>query len=375
MTCTFLSDTALSISCLTLHNFRNYTTFRLHTDIKSVVITGDNGTGKTNILESVSLLTPGRGMRGAKPYMLVNQTQNSPVWGVSAQCNSFHGEGVFGTGYDRQNPHRRMIKINGTKSTQHQLGDYMSCIWLTPQMDKLFLESPGDRRRFIDRLILGFDSAHSGRIQGYEKALRNRSKLLKNGSSDTVWLSTIEKDIARRAVAIAAARILITNRLNHLIKNGYGVFPGAVISLDGTVETLLLTHNALDTEKYITDCLEKSRVHDAVYSGTSIGVHKTDISVLHVPKNLNAELCSTGEQKALLIAIIIGNLRLHKAETGHLPVLLLDEIVAHLDTARLQALFDILTALGPQIWYTGINAGDFLPILPHCTHIKTNEIK
>ncbi len=370
----FLCDTALFVSCLTLHNFRNYKNIRLHTENASMVITGDNGTGKTNILEAVSLLTPGRGIRGAKVNMFANRMHPTHTWGVSATCETFVGTATLGTGYDPQNPSRRMVKINTAKCPQNQLGAYISCIWLTPQMDKLFLESPADRRRFFDRLILGFDSAHSGRVQEYEKSLRNRSKVLKMPHPDTVWLNALEKDIARRAVAIAAARNLMCERLNHLIKDGYSLFPGAKITLNGTIEHLLTYQNALDTEQYICEQLRLSRADDRIYGGASIGVHKTDISVLHIHKNIDAALCSTGEQKALLIAIIIGNLRLHQAETGYLPLLLLDEISAHLDTVHLRALFDVLVALKPQIWYTGINAADFAPILPDCTHIKISEI-
>ena len=369
-----LCDAALFVSCLTLHNFRNYVSVRLPTYDTSVIITGDNGTGKTNILEALSLLIPGRGIRGAKVDMFANRTQPTPVWGVSASCETFVGNSTIGTGYDAQNPNRRMVKINTQKCSQNQLGAYMSCIWLTPQMDKLFLESPSHRRRFLDRLILGFDPAHAARVQEYEKAMRNRSKVLKTPNPDPVWLNALEKDIARRAVAIAAARNLITDRLNHLIKDGYNSFPGAKITINGSIENMLTTQNALDTEHYMCQQLCTNRPHDGIYGGASIGVHKTDIQVHHMHKNIDASLCSTGEQKALLIAIILGNLRLHQAETGHVPVLLLDEIAAHLDTLRLHALFDALATLKPQIWYTGINSHAFAPIINHCTHIKTNKI-
>lgn len=368
-----LSKTALGVSSLTLYNYRNYTHARIETLDSAVVITGGNGSGKTNILEAVSLLTPGRGIRNMPSHVFANCTVSESIWGVSGECETFVGTSTIGTGYDPQNPTRRMVRINHEKHPQNTLGEYMSCVWLTPQMDKLFLESPAHRRRFFDRLVLGYDTAHAGRIQGYEKNLRNRSKVLKMPHPDPAWLRSMEKDIARRAVAIGAARILMCDRLNHIIKDGDTHFPKAYITLDGVIETMLRQKSALHTEEFLTDSLHASRPQDTIHGGATIGIHKTDIQVQHTAKNTDASLCSTGEQKALLIAIILGHLRLQKAETGRLPVLLLDEISAHLDETRLNALFEAIAHIGPQTWYTGLNAQDFTPILSQCTPLRIDN--
>ena len=364
-------SSALSISKLTLTNFRNYEHITLDSAGKSVVLTGQNGAGKTNILEAISLLTPGRGIRRSSLGDFQN-VQSSTPWAISGHCNTMVGSSTLGTGKGELEK-RRAIRINGANGKQSDLSDYMSCVWLTPQMDRLFNEGAPSRRRFLDRLILGFDVKHAGRISGYDKAIRSRSQLLKDGCQDTIWLASIEREIAERGIAIGASRLLICERLNQVICDGFEGFPGALISINGTIENWLKNYNAVETQDLFQNALAQSRSLDALSGGAHIGTHKTDITVKHLGKNMEAYLCSTGEQKALLISIILGDLQLQKYETGHMPILLLDEIPAHLDTKKLTALFDGISSLAPQVWYTGTNASDFSIISNTCTNFIIEE--
>ncbi len=361
----------LTVSKLQISNFRNYEKTILNSDNKSVIITGQNGAGKTNILEALSLLSPGRGIRGA-PLNTLQSINNTNTWAVSGNCNSMMGESILGTG-GGVGTKRRQIRINGADAKQLDLAEYMSCIWLTPQMDRLFNEGSPSRRRFFDRLILGFDKAHAGRISGYEKALRSRSQLLKEGCQDNVWISSLEKEIAERGVAIGASRVLMASRLNHVIADGFQGFPGASIRINGVVEEWLDTTSANEVQDLFQNALKQSRPLDALAGGAYIGTHKTDITVQHLDKNMEASLCSTGEQKALLIGIVLGNLRLQKSETGHMPILLLDEIGAHLDSQKLHALFDGINTLSPQTWYTGTDLKKFSAISSDCNNFIIEE--
>ena len=364
----------LSISKLSLTNFRNYDQTTLDSGGKSVILTGSNGAGKTNILEAISLLTPGRGLRGASIDDYQNMHTDNP-WAVSSACTSMVGQARIGTGRG-ETPKRRAIRINGDGVKQADLAEYMSCVWLTPQMDRLFNGGASSRRRFLDRLILGFDKAHAGRISGYEKALRSRSHLLKDNCQDDTWLSSLEREISQRGIAIGATRLHMTHRLNQVISNGFdglNGFPGAHIDIKGVVEDWLKNYSASESEDLFQNALKQSRPLDAVSGGAHIGTHKTDIHVQHLDKNMEASLCSTGEQKALLISIILGDLQLQKFETGHMPILLLDEIPAHLDTTKLNALFDGIDSLAPQVWYTGTKANDFSLISKVCSNFIIEE--
>jgi DNA replication and repair protein RecF len=343
---------------LTLQNFRCYDHVRIE-EIRAglIVLCGPNGAGKTNILEAISMLTPGRGMRGAKAIDM--QCYDAPqAWGVSAKVEIGSGDDVIlGTGLNPEND-RRIVRINGvTAKNQVALSDYLACLWLTPQMDRLFLDGANGRRKFLDRLIFTFDSGHSGRVTRYENAMRQRSKLLQEGSAEPVWLQSLESQMAETGVAIAAARLDFAQRLQNSCdtadKAQENYFPQARLKITGTIEELLQNSPAVEVEKMFIYQLEQSRARDGLVGGASTGPHKSDLSVIYAKKNIAAGHCSTGEQKALLIGIVLAHGRLMAAERGAPPVLLLDEIAAHLDEDRREALFERLQSLGGQVWMTG----------------------
>lgn len=341
---------------LTLQNYRCYAQTSLD-KLQSglIVLCGANGAGKTNILEAISLLTPGRGLRGAKALDI--QKSDSPVaWGISAKLDMDGVDITLGTGLNPDND-RRMSRINGALAkSQMALADYLACLWLTPQMDRLFLEGSSGRRRFLDRMIFAFDPSHSGRVTRYENAMRQRSKLLSEKSWEESWVKGLEKQMAETGVAITAARMDFLDKLKSSFLSDNetkGYFPKASLTLLGTVEDLLDQYPALEAENKFVELLGKSRAYDAIAGGAKHGAHKTDLDVVYVTKKMPAAQCSTGEQKALLISIILAHGRLMNAERGAPPILLLDEIAAHLDEDRREALFSQLRAMGGQVWMTG----------------------
>lgn len=325
-----------------------------------IVLCGPNGAGKTNILEAISLLTPGRGIRGARPLDI--QKSDSPVaWGISAKVNTAKSksesiEVTLGTGLNPDTD-RRMSRINGAVAkSQMALADYLSCLWLTPQMDRLFLEGSAGRRRFLDRMIFAFDPSHSGRVTRYENALRQRSKLLSEKPKELSWIAGLEKQMAETGIAITAARLDFLDRLKASFLDEdetKGHFPKADLTLIGTLENLLEQYPALEAENKYIELLVQSRPYDCVAGGAKTGAHKTDLDVVYIEKDMSAAQCSTGEQKALLISIILAHGRLMNTERGAPPVLLLDEIAAHLDEERREALFHHLKLMGGQVWMTG----------------------
>lgn len=367
-----LDNSALFVENLNLTNFRNYESTSINIGQNSVIITGNNGVGKTNILEAISLLTPGSGIRRATTKDFIKQNSDG-IWGISAECNTMVGKTSIGTGFNEKNPNRRAVKINGVFTNQTTLSDYLSCVFLTPQMDRLWIENPSNRRKFIDRIIFGYDPAHSGRISSYEKSLRNRSNALKNGIDDDMWLSAMEKDIANRGVAIASSRMNIIERLNEFISKPLKPFPSSILKCDGVIENWLSNFSASDTEDKFIQHLKSSRPQDAITGGAEIGVHKSDIIATNLEKNIPANLCSTGEQKSLLIRIILGNLQMQKLDTGLMPILLLDEVCAHLDNEKLTALFENITKLNPQVWYTATEYKKFAEINRNLLHFHIEK--
>ena len=348
------------ISSLKLHNMRCYTQAQL-SEIEQglLVFYGANGAGKTNILEAVSLLTPGRGLRGARNIDIQN-TAAGEAWAIAADIETRFGTAKIGTGMDPKTEKRR-VRINGQDARgKSALGEYLACVWLTPQMDRLFLDSSGHRRRFLDRLIFAFDAGHSGRVSRYGNAMSQRSKLLREGKNDPSWLAGLEAQMAETGVAIAAARNDFVGRLQVAIeRSASDLFPAAILKAKGTVEELLGSSPAVQVEDMLAYQLSESREQDAVSGGAASGPHKTDLAVVYADKNMAAAQCSTGEQKALLIGIIIAHARLIAAERGAAPVLLLDEVAAHLDESRRAALYDILQELGGQVWLTGADKNLF----------------
>lgn len=353
------------IKSLRLENFRSYTAASLgDLSCGPVVLYGANGAGKTNILEALSLLSPGRGLRGAKlAEMQRRETENGP-WAVSAHAETSFGPVRLGTGWDRS-VDKKIIRINGEHAkNQAVLSEWLSCVWLTPQMDRLFLEGSAARRRFLDRLVFAFDPGHSGRVTRYENAMGQRSKILRESEvPDSRWLDALESTMAETGVAIAAARVDFVRRLQTACDradiNENALFPKARLRAAGTIEELLTRIPALEAEELFRYQLRETRRPDAVTGGAATGPHKGDLAVTYIAKDMPASQCSTGEQKALLLGIIVAHARLIAAERGSPPVLLLDEVAAHLDDRRRAGLYDILLALGGQVWMTGTDIGLF----------------
>lgn len=342
---------------LQLHNFRCYDGAKMDGVASGlIVLTGPNGAGKTNILEAVSLLTPGRGLRSAGNDEIQKKDGRAP-WAISSVVETGGAEVRVGTGPE-EGGGKRAVRINGANAkNQMALSDYLSCIWLTPQMDRLFMDSSGGRRRFFDKLIFAFDPGHAGRVTRYENAMAQRSKLLREGKGDDHWLKALEAQMAETGIAIAAARLDFAARLQTACDRAHEreetFFPKALLRLSGTIEELLFKSPAVEVEEMFSYQLKQSRPRDADTGGAATGPHKGDLLVRYAAKDMPADQCSTGEQKALLIGIILAHARLMRAERGAPPILLLDEVAAHLDESRRAALFDLLSGLGGQVWMTG----------------------
>lgn len=357
-----------ALKTIKLYNFRCYEQVSLG-DLSSglIVLSGVNGAGKTNILEAVSLLSPGRGLRGAR-VMEIQKNDSDVPWAVAGLFHSHYGDEVrLGTGLDpnsRSGAEKRTVRINGnTVKSQAALGEYLSCVWLTPQMDRLFMDSGRERRKFLDRLIFAFDPGHSGRVSRYENALSQRSKLLREGNVDGAWVSGLEQQMAETGIAIAAARLDFVSRLQAACEaTDHTHFPLARFRVTGAIEELLENAPALEVEDAFKYQLIESRARDGITGGAASGPHKSDLSVIYAEKNMPADQCSTGEQKALLIGLILAHARLIKAERGAPPILLLDEVAAHLDEGRRGALYGILQDLGAQSWLTGTESSLFTAI-------------
>ncbi|WP_247877866.1 DNA replication/repair protein RecF [Azospirillum sp. TSO22-1] len=356
---------ALAVTRLTLTRFRGYEHARLEPDYRPVALIGPNGAGKTNLLEAVSFLAPGRGLRGAK-LAEVQRIGSAPGegWAVAATVRTPLGPVEIGTGKDAHHEgDRRVVRIDDHPvKGQTALAEHVAVVWLTPQMDRLFLEGSSGRRRFLDRLVFGFDPAHAGRLSRYEHALRERARLLRDGRFDDGWLSGLEDQMVTAGIAVAAARRDVVQRLRSACARAVGPFPGADLAVEGAVEAWLNDGPALAAEDALRDALRAGRRIDSETGGASVGPHKSDLAVRHHAKDMPAALCSTGEQKALLIAIVLANARLLAAERGAAPLLLLDEVAAHLDAGRREALFGEILALGSQAWMTGTDASVFDPL-------------
>lgn len=370
------------IRALQLAQYRNYDGIDL-TDLPSgpVVLCGANGAGKTNILESISFLSPGRGLRSARVAEVQNNRGTAAPWSVSALIESHYGPVRIGTGRD-QGEDKRIVRINGepARGGQSAMTDYVSVLWLTPQMDRLFQDASAARRKFLDRMVFAFDPGHSGRMTRYENAMRQRSKLLQTpGGADPAWLDALEATMAESGVAIAAARQDFTRRLQQAVDRTpddiRAHFPRAVLSLRGSVETLVQRAPALEVEDMLRYQLKQSRAQDSISGGAASGPHKGDLHVVYDEKSMTADQCSTGEQKALLIGIVLAHARMIAAERGAAPILLLDEVAAHLDEARRGLLYDILLDLKAQVWMTGTDSAIFSAVLNAARYFEVADGK
>ena len=353
----------MSLIRLTLTHFRNYAEASLTPAAGFVVLTGENGAGKTNILEAVSLLAPGRGLRGA-PLAEIARQGGPGGFGVSAQL----GDVSLGTGTLATAPERRIVRINGATASANALSEWLSLVWLTPAMDRLFVEGAGERRRFLDRLVLALEPAHARHAARYEAAMRQRNRLLsEEGVPDADWLSALEVQMVEHGLAMADARARMIDALSErLVDAPEGPFARAGVALEGWL--------ASDPAAF-TDELRQGRARDAGAGRTLAGPHRTDLAVTHLAKSQPAAKCSTGEQKALLLGIVLAHADLVAERVQRRPILLLDEVAAHLDPARRAALFERLAAGGGQVWMTGTETGLFSSLGTGATWIKVSDGK
>lgn len=344
------------------------------------MLTGANGSGKTNILEAISLLVPGRGLRRAALGDLQSLHHPAP-WAVAVEMQTALGPLSIGTGRDPapnspQESDRRIVLIDGRPvRSQQVLADHVALTWITPDMDRVLADGPSARRKLLDRLVYSFDPAHAGRVQRYEKALRERLFLLREGGRDAAWFAALENNMAQTGVAIAAARRQILHQLQRAVNETVSVFPLADLALSGLAENLLDTSPALLVEDRLRAELAHSRATDAQTGTCAIGPHRSDLLVTHRAKACPAALCSTGEQKALVIALMLAYVRALSLTRDSVPLLLLDDITAHLDTLRREALFEEILTLGVQAWMTGTDPFQFAPLLKNAAHYPIESLK
>jgi DNA replication and repair protein RecF len=350
---------------LTLTNFRNYHAASLETAAKTVVLVGPNGAGKTNLIEAISFLAPGRGLRRAN-LDEVAFAEGDGAWAVAAEIEGALGLATLGTGIERPADEGattlRKYRIDREPvGSAAAFADHLRVVWLTPAMDTLFVGAPSERRRFVDRLALAVDAEHGSRVNALERSLRSRNRLLEDPRPDAHWLDAVEHETAELAVAVAGQRVETVRQLESVLASRKGsAFPPAEIALDGWMEKLVPQHPAIEIEERYRAVLRDNRARDAAAGRTSDGPHLTDLKVTYAAKGIAAADASTGEQKALLIGLVLAHARLIAAMTGFAPVLLLDEVVAHLDPARRAALHGELAQLGAQVWMTGADPALFV---------------
>jgi DNA replication and repair protein RecF len=352
---------------LTLTNFRSYQAAQVEVGHGPVVLVGPNGAGKTNLIEAISFLAPGRGLRRAT-LEDVAFSEGDGSWAVAAEVEGTLGLAALGTGIEpppaREDgvPSRKCRIDREPVSSASAFADHLRMIWLVPAMDGLFNGPASDRRRFLDRLVLAVDAQHAGRVAALERALRSRNRLLENTRPDGHWLDAVEHETAELAVAVAALRAETVARLQATLSARTATrspFPMAEIALEGWMERLVPLHPAVEVEDRYRVVLRENRARDAAAGRTLDGPHLTDLAVRHAGKDIAAADASTGEQKALLIGLVLAHARLLTEMTGFAPVLLLDEVIAHLDPARRNGLHAELERLGAQAWMTGADAAAF----------------
>ena len=356
---------------LRLNHFRSYAfmDLTLNPAFEPIILTGPNGAGKTNVLEAISFLAPGRGLRSVRLSDVAQRCDSELAagdnvlalparWSVSAQVQTAGGLVHIGTGTTGESE-RRQVKIDGKNARQADLGAVLRCLWLTPAQDKLFCGDPMARRRFLDRLVGAFDPNHADRLGEYNNAFKQWSCLLREGRFDTTWLEALENQMVMNGVAVSASRLDVVSRISSNLHIGIDkAFPTADIVLTGALEKALQAQPATTVEDVFFAQLKHARKSYAE-GGSLAGPHTADFQVIHRQKNTDAALCSTGEQKALLLSVILAEMKTMADEQGICPLLLLDEVSAHLDICRRNTLFDILTHQPTQVWMTGTDAESF----------------
>jgi DNA replication and repair protein RecF len=362
---------AARIRRLTLTNFRSYRTAQIEVAAGPIVLVGPNGAGKTNLIEAISFLAPGRGLRRATLDEVAFQ-EGDGSWAVSADIDGALGLATLGTGIEAPAPEStaitRKCRIDREPAVSvAALSDHVRVIWLVPAMDAMFSGPASERRRFLDRLALAVDAEHSGRVAALERSLRSRNRLLEELRPDPHWLDAVEHETAEVAVAVAAQRAETVARLQQALRardDPASVFPSGEIVLRGWIEELVRQRPAIEVEDRYRAVLKDNRARDAAAGRTLDGPHLTDFSVTYARKGIAAADASTGEQKALLIGLILAHAQLIAEMSGFAPLLLLDEVVAHLDPARRAGLYGELEALGAQVWMTGADPAAFAEIAP-----------
>jgi DNA replication and repair protein RecF len=349
---------ALAVRRLRLRDFRNYARLELELGPGPVLLVGENGAGKTNLLEAVSLLAPGRGLRRARPSELDRSGVAGP-WRLEARVDGRHGPADVASTLAEDRERRAVEQDGAPLRSQNELADLLSVCWLTPAMDRLFLEGASGRRRFLDRLVLGIDPRHAARVSTYERLLRERSHLLRLGRHDPAWLRALERRIAEAGIAVAAARNELARDLGTALAEISPVFPRPRLAVEGEVEGWLASVPALEAEERLAEALARGRALDAGTGGAAAGPHRSDLAAFDAATGEPAPRCSTGRQKAFLVSVVLAQARLRRRRFGDLPVLLLDEVAAHLDQRRREQLLDSLDELGAQAWLTGTDEAFF----------------
>jgi DNA replication and repair protein RecF len=358
----------VAIRRLQLANFRSYRKLDIRTGRGPLALIGPNGAGKTNFLEAISFLAPGRGLRRAT-FEETARSEGDGSWAVSAEVEGALGPVQLGTGIDPPVegavPVRRFRIDQEKAASAAAFADHLRVVWLVPEMDGLFLGPAGERRRFLDRLVLAIDAEHGTRVAALERALRSRNRLLEEASPDPRWLDAVEHEVAELAVAVAAARTECVERLRGEIEAAHdpdSPFPDAEIGLDGWMESALKESSAIEVEDRYRQILHEARDRDRAAGRTLNGPHRTDLVVAHAQKRIPAARASTGERKALLVGLVLSHARLVAAMHGFQPVILLDDVSAFLDAERRAALFAVLERIGAQVFMTGVDASAFAAI-------------
>jgi DNA replication and repair protein RecF len=355
------SAAVLRLISLTMTDFRNYAALTWRPAARISVLHGPNGSGKSNLLEAVSLLVPGRGMRGARNADLPRK-DGSGGWAVAARLHTAEGETAIGTGCEA-GADRRVFRLDGAAPrNQADIARLVAAVWLTPQMDRLFQEGSSGRRRFLDRLVWALEPGHAREMAAHDTAVHGRNRLLAEGRRDLSWLAGLEDSVARHAVAASAARLDLVTRLNAEIGAHAEAFPPARIDLVCPIAERLETEPALTVEDWLRAGLADSRTRDAAAGTCALGAHRTDMRLTDITTGTTAALASTGQQKALLIGVVLAHAGLIASARGFAPLLLLDEPAVHLDADRRDALWNVLSSSAAQTVITGTDADTFLPL-------------
>jgi len=353
------------VTRLILENFRSYAALDLPVSGRLVALVGENGAGKTNLLEALSLFVAGRGLRRAE-FAQMAREGGPGGFSASIALETPFGEHRLGTGIEAPDPGgraARLCRIDGaTVPTPAAFSEFLRLVWLTPDLDALFRGPAGERRRFLDRLVLAVDAEHGGRVNALDRALRSRNRILEETPQERLWLDAVEREVAELAVAVTAARQETVQRLAALIlatRDDASPFPFAAIALAGELDELVATLPAVDAEDRYRALLREGRTRDRAAGRTLVGPQASDLLVRHGPKDIPAGAASTGEQKALLLGLVLAHARLVASMSGMAPLVLLDEVAAHLDPRRRSGLFDALEGLGGQVWLSGADPALF----------------